>query len=144
MASSISPPPSLKKRSSYEVVQASSSPTSSIKKGDSTPNVTQGDLVVEEEQAVKFSSLFFRRFYKPIDLDTTATRQSVYDDPDLAPHYWPKKDYENLHRFDPNARWTYREEQVSATSHHLLARTLYILFRLSYGKLIGKSWHGQL
>jgi hypothetical protein len=37
----------------------------------------------------------------------------VYDEPDLAAHYWPKKEYENLHRFDPKARWTYREEQVS-------------------------------
>jgi hypothetical protein len=36
----------------------------------------------------------------------------VYDDPDLASHYWPKEDYENLHRFDPKARWTYREEQA--------------------------------
>ncbi|KAJ7830072.1 hypothetical protein B0H14DRAFT_2322709, partial [Mycena olivaceomarginata] len=33
-------------------------------------------------------------------------------DPDLAAHYWPKKEYENLHRFDPKARWTYREEQA--------------------------------
>ncbi|KAJ7885110.1 allantoate permease [Mycena olivaceomarginata] len=46
------------------------------------------------------------------DPDAISTRRSVYDDPDLAAHYWPKKDYENLHRFDPKARWTYREEQA--------------------------------
>lgn len=72
------------------------------------------DLVDEDQEPVKFTSLFFRRFYKPIDLNAVATRKSVYDDPNLAPHYWPKKDYENLHRFDPKARWTYKEEQVKA------------------------------
>ncbi|KII91276.1 hypothetical protein PLICRDRAFT_89604 [Plicaturopsis crispa FD-325 SS-3] len=49
---------------------------------------------------------------KAVDLDATATKRSVYDDPALAPHYWPKKEYENLHRFDPDARWTYREEKA--------------------------------
>ncbi|THU80658.1 allantoate permease [Dendrothele bispora CBS 962.96] len=49
---------------------------------------------------------------KVFDLDSTATRRSVYDDPHLAEFYWPKKEYENLHRFDPNARWTFREENA--------------------------------
>ncbi|KAI6116515.1 hypothetical protein EDD16DRAFT_1708342 [Pisolithus croceorrhizus] len=40
-----------------------------------------------------------------IDRDGVATEQSAFDDPVLAPHYWPK-DYENIHRFDPPARWT--------------------------------------
>ncbi|KAF9003369.1 allantoate permease [Cyathus striatus] len=51
-------------------------------------------------------------FKKANDLDSTATRRSVYDDNELAPHYWPKKEYENLHRFDPKARWTFREERA--------------------------------
>ncbi|KAJ3729783.1 allantoate permease [Lentinula raphanica] len=42
---------------------------------------------------------------------SVATRRSVYDDPELAHLYWPKQDYENLHRFDPAARWTFREER---------------------------------
>ncbi|KAJ3899340.1 allantoate permease [Lentinula edodes] len=29
----------------------------------------------------------------------------------MAQLYWPKQEYENLHRFDPTTRWTYREER---------------------------------
>jgi len=50
----------------------------------------------------------------PIDLDVIATKRSVYDDPNLAQYYWPKENYENLHRFDVTARWTIREERVSS------------------------------
>ncbi|KAF9520245.1 hypothetical protein BS47DRAFT_1287250, partial [Hydnum rufescens UP504] len=44
--------------------------------------------------------------------DTIATRPSVYDDDNLASHYAPRADYENLHRVDPLARWTFREEKT--------------------------------
>ncbi|KAF7348512.1 hypothetical protein MVEN_01368700 [Mycena venus] len=70
-------------------------------------------LSTKEPPPFRWTSwLFNRQELKPLDLDAVATRRSVYDDPDLAAHYWPKKDYENLHRFDPKARWTYREEQA--------------------------------
>ena len=72
------------------------------------------DLVepTDEKPKVITSLLFGRR--KGSDLDAIATTRSVFDDPNLAPHYWPKASYENLHRFDPNARWTYREEKASS------------------------------
>ncbi|KAF5524485.1 putative transporter [Colletotrichum aenigma] len=47
----------------------------------------------------------------PRDLDSIATERSVFDDPNLTPFYQPPAEYESVHRFDPQERWTYREEQ---------------------------------
>ena len=46
------------------------------------------------------------------DIDAVATQPSVFDDPVTLELYRPPQSYENTHRFDPNARWTYREERV--------------------------------
>ena len=54
---------------------------------------------------------FWRRMAKH-DLDAIATQPSVFDDPVTLELYRPPQSYENAHRFDPNARWTFREERV--------------------------------
>lgn len=56
-------------------------------------------------------ALFRKKDHK--QLDETATQPSVYDDPSIAQFFKPTAQYENLHRFDPEARWTWREELVS-------------------------------
>lgn len=58
---------------------------------------------------------FRRRFWRRTDehnLDAVATQPSVFDDPVTLELYRPPQSYENTHRFDPNARWTLREERV--------------------------------
>ncbi|KAF8551765.1 allantoate permease [Imleria badia] len=73
------------------------------------------DLVDEEEEQPTSNwakALLGKRTKLHHDPDAIATRRSVFDDLHLAPFYWPKKDYENIHRFDPSARWTYREQKA--------------------------------
>lgn len=93
--------------------------TSSIDKKDGLIETSSGlsspstsDLLPALDEKPRFTDVLFRR-KKKYDLDAIATRRSVYDDPNLAEQYKPSEKYENRHRFDVNARWTFREEAVS-------------------------------
>jgi hypothetical protein len=78
----------------------------------------EDELVDAEPEPFKLYNFLFRRhLYTHQDLDAISTRRSVYDDPEIASHYWPKPEYENIHRFDAKARWTAREERVNLISY---------------------------
>jgi hypothetical protein len=53
---------------------------------------------------------FWKKRNHGVSLDDVATQPSVFDDDKLAPLYQPGPEYENVHRFDPGERWTWREE----------------------------------
>lgn len=53
---------------------------------------------------------FWERRNHGLSLDDIATQPSVFDDERLAPLHEPHPKYENAHRFDPDERWTWREE----------------------------------
>ncbi|KAK7408891.1 hypothetical protein QQX98_008952 [Neonectria punicea] len=80
---------------------------------DVVPKKAISDLAEAEDttQPVGFWASLTRR-HTPKDLDSIATERSVFDNSELAQFYQPHPDYENLHRFDPDERWTHREEQA--------------------------------
>lgn len=56
--------------------------------------------------------LWYRVWRPKKDLDSIATQPSVFDNPKGLEAYRPPATYENAHRFNPAARWTWKEELV--------------------------------
>lgn len=95
------------------IVKEASQPHSDLPVVDDSSHKDEAIVtLVEPEETPEYqsvlSSLFARR--RKYDLDAIATVRSVFDDPVLRKYYMPQPKYENLHRFDIEERWTYREE----------------------------------
>ncbi|KAF8317201.1 hypothetical protein DL93DRAFT_2226556 [Clavulina sp. PMI_390] len=95
------------------------------------PALAEGDI------EARWSWLDLFRTKKTVEnWNAIATRPSVYDDVILRPHYQPIPQYENIHRLDHNARWTYAEERRIVQKADLRVM-LWVIFMFVMPKLLG-------
>ena len=114
----MSAPAEPKKDSSKDSQTSSVSDLSKTNVKVDEKKVSTDDLVDEEPTPFRWTDYLMGRKTGPRDLDAIATRRSIFEDPVLGPLYMPPPEYENTHRFDPDARWTYREEAVRRSLHY--------------------------
>ncbi|KAI0699337.1 MFS general substrate transporter [Cerioporus squamosus] len=77
-------------------------------KGKLSPSDSVVEVPTLAAPVAEKSSSFWRK--PKHELDSVATQPSVFDDPVTLEVYRPPAIWENSHRFDPLARWTWREE----------------------------------
>ncbi|KAL2205636.1 MFS general substrate transporter [Sarocladium strictum] len=79
-------------------------------KGDTSSVTSQATHNLALGKPRQTRNFFWTKGGKAHSPDDTATQPSVFDDPDLAKEYQPPSNWENIHRFNPLARWTWAEE----------------------------------
>lgn len=97
---------------------------SAIVKSSSVDNAVALPLGTPKEE-----KRFWYQRGRTYDPNAIATQPSVFDDAETAKQYQPPDSWENIHRFDPSARWTWGEE-------HKLIRKIDYKIMVSYSKNI--------
>ena len=95
----------------YFTKQVSEGSDSDSVKGKLSPSDSTVEVPTLGAPVAKDGRTFWRK--PKHELDSVATQPSVFDDPATLEVYRPPAVWENSHRFDPLARWTWREEYVS-------------------------------